>query len=289
MNCKNCQDPLEEDAQFCNNCGGKVINSRITFKFLITDLFINVFGVDSKFFLTLRKMITHPNEVIEEYINGVRKRYLNPFAFFAISAGLSLLIYNFFAEDYLAIQSSVNKEQIADLQKIADEDLSILKDISNQELTKLKGRQQIAKMQLKFTEKTAEYMLRYFNLLMFIFLPFYALLSKWTYRKPHNFGEHIIINAYVYGFATYFSIVGFFISMLVHPSIYMISMVFYILYYLYVFGKLYNHSFGKIILKLLRFILVLIIFSSLLILILGVLVFVIGYILAKTGIIGKPI
>ncbi len=46
MNCKNCQDPLEENAQFCDNCGAKVITSRITFKFLITVLFA-VMGLET--------------------------------------------------------------------------------------------------------------------------------------------------------------------------------------------------------------------------------------------------
>lgn len=103
MNCKNCKDPLEKDAQFCDNCGAKVITSRITFKFLITDLFINVFGIDSKFFLTLRKMLTHPQNVINEYLKGVRKRYVNPFAFLAVGAALSVIIYNFYADDFIAI------------------------------------------------------------------------------------------------------------------------------------------------------------------------------------------
>ena len=94
MNCKNCQEPLNENSQFCNNCGGKVVSQRITFKKLFVDFFINVFGVDNKFFLTLRKILTNPENVINEYLDGVRNRYINPFAFLAIGAGLSLLVFN---------------------------------------------------------------------------------------------------------------------------------------------------------------------------------------------------
>jgi len=50
MKCKNCNNLLKENTTFCDNCGAKIITYRITFKQLITDLFINVFGVDSRFF-----------------------------------------------------------------------------------------------------------------------------------------------------------------------------------------------------------------------------------------------
>lgn len=254
MNCKNCQDPLEKDAQFCDNCGAKVIKNRITFKFLITDLFINVFGIDSKFFLTLKKMAIQPNEVINEYLIGVRKRYVNPFAFLAIGAALSVIIYNFYADDFIAIQSSANSGQIEALKETAEIDISTIKDISEKELKKLKSKKQSAKIQLEFMDKMMKFMLRYFNLLTFLFLLLYAILSKWTYRKPHNFGEHIVINAYIYGFTTYFSLVAFFFAMIIHPSIYTFSVLAYIVYYLFAFGKLYNLSIGKSVLKLFRFI-----------------------------------
>lgn len=253
MKCKNCQHTLENDAQFCDNCGAKVVKNRITFKFLLTEIFTNVFGLDNKFFLTIRKMLTHPEDVLNEYLSGVRKRYVNPFSFFAIAAAISLLVYNFFAEDYLAFQASVNSEQVAEIKELANKDLSTLTDISKEELKKLQGKKLGAQLQLKFMDKMAEYMLRYFNLIMFMFLPVYALLSKWTFPKPHNFGEHIVMNAYVYGFTTLFSIIAFLLSIAIHPKIYFFSMLIYIFYYLYVFKRLYNLSFGKTLLKLIRF------------------------------------
>ena len=281
MNCKNCQDSLEENAQFCDNCGAKVIIDRITFKQLITELIINVFGIDSKFFLTLRKMATKPDEVLKEYLLGVRKKYVNPFAFLAIGAGLSLLIFNYFADDFIAIQSNFNSEETAKIKEMADLDLSTLKNISEKELKILEAKKKVAQIQIKSMDKMLQFMLHYYNLLTFIFLPIYSLLSKWTYKKPHNYGEHIVINAYIYGFTTYFSIIAFFAAMLIHPSIYLFSMVAYIGYYLYAFGKLYNLSFGKSVLKLLRFLLGLILFS----LIILITVAVIGFLIGKLGLI----
>lgn len=98
-----------------------------------------------------------------------------------------------------------------------------------------------------------KYTLKYFNLFCFIFIFILALLSKWTYWKPNNYGEHVIINAYLYGFLTLFSVMCFLISMVTHPRVFMFSSIAYFFYYLYALGKFYKHSFFKSIVKFLRF------------------------------------
>ncbi|WP_435803230.1 DUF3667 domain-containing protein [Polaribacter sp.] len=111
MRCKNCQKPLEKDAHFCNHCGAKIVINRITFKQLISEVFINVFGFDKKFFRTFKEMITQLQVVISDYLNGVRKRYMNSFAFLAVGAALSPIIFNYYADDFIKINSSINSEQ----------------------------------------------------------------------------------------------------------------------------------------------------------------------------------
>lgn len=267
MNCKNCQDPLEEGAHFCDNCGAKVVTSRITFKLLIGQLFSDVFGVDSKFFLTLKKMLLAPEEVLNEYLTGVRKRYVNPFAFLAVGAALSLLTFNFFSDEFIKMQSGFETEQSREMKALANKDLSTIKDISKEELAILRQKQHSAKMGLKFQETYFNFFLQYFNLITFLILPVYALTSKWTYRKPHNYGEHIVMNAYLQGFTMYISLITFFISMYTHPLVYMASMFLYFIYYLFAFGRLYNHSFTKSVVKFLKFLVVLAVVLSLLILV----------------------
>lgn len=268
MNCKNCNEVLENNAHFCDNCGAKVIKNRITFRFLLVELFASM-GFESLYFITLKKMFTAPQDVIKEYLGGIRKRYVNPFAFIAVGAALSLLIFNYFSDDYMKMQSqsTLNKSQIEELKKTANIDLSKAKDLSDKEFKKLKRSKTTAQRQLKFIETWAAYVLKYFNIVAFLFLPFYALISKLTYFKPYNYGEHIVINAYVQGATMYVSIIAFVLSMLINPNLFMGSMLFVVAYYLYIFSKLHNIGFGKSLLKLLRFILVLIVSIVLLMLI----------------------
>jgi len=276
MNCKNCNEVLENNALFCDNCGAKIIKSRITFKFLMVELF-SVLGLDSLFFNTLKKMFLAPQEVLNEYLNGIRKRYVNPFAYLAVGAALSLIIFNFFSEDYLKMQATVNQSQTKEIKELANKDLSTIKNLSKEEFSKLKVKQQFAKKQLQYMDSWAGFILRNFNIITFLFLPFYALLSKLTYSKSHNFGEHIVINSYILGTTMFITIFFFFLSMCIHPSILTYSILTTLAYYLYSFSKLYKHSFGKSLLKLLRFIGVLIL--------LGIIVIVIGAIIGI--IIGK--
>lgn len=276
MNCKNCQNPLEEKTHFCNNCGAKVVLDRINFKNLLLEFFIVNFGIDSRFFLTMRKMVTDPDDVVNEYLEGVRKRYINPFAFLAVAAGLSVIIFNYFADDFIAIQNSVQSEQIKELKEKASVDISKLENLSAKEKQKKQIEKKVAQMQLDLTDKMWDFMLRYLNLLTFVFLLIYAVLSKWTFWKPHNFGEHIVMNGYMYGFVTYLTLIAFFLSMVIHPTIYMITILASILYYMYAFGKIYKLSIGENILKLLRFLLGLIIVVVILGIITVVIVFIIG-------------
>jgi hypothetical protein len=275
MNCKNCQHILEENAKFCFNCGAKVITDKTTFKQLISEVIINVFGFDSKFFNTLKEMITQPQVVISDYLNGVRKRYMNPFAFLAVGAALSLLIFNYFADDFIKINGSMNSEQMAETREKAN--MEIPEGLSEKETKKLKVEKKAAEFTLKFTNGMMQFMLHYYNLLTFVFLFIYAILSKWTFWKPHNFGEHIVINAYIYGLTTYLSIILFLIAIIVHPSVYFFSMIGYVIFYMYSFGRFYQLSFGKNILKLFRFLLGLCIFVFTIAVIFALIGMVIGF------------
>lgn len=253
MNCKNCNEILESDAHFCDNCGAKVIKNRISLRFLLGELFASM-GFESLYFTTLKGMFFTPHGVIKEYLEGVRKRYVNPFAYLALGAALALIIFNYFSEDYLKVQATFNKDQIEELKKTANKDLSAIKNITEKDFIKLKGKQESAKAQLNFIESWSQFLLRYFNLAAFLFLPFYALVSKLTYYKPHNYGEHIVINAYIQGTTMYVTIICFLLSMVIHPRFFSISIVFVTLYYLYTLGKLYSYSFKKSVIKFFKFI-----------------------------------
>lgn len=91
MDCKNCKSKLNQKNNYCCDCGAKIIRERITIKSLLFDLLV-AFGWDSSFFVTLRHLFCKPQIVFKEYVNGTRKKYANPFTFFALSLAISLFV-----------------------------------------------------------------------------------------------------------------------------------------------------------------------------------------------------
>ncbi len=102
MECKNCKHTHTEPFDFCPNCGAKVIRNRLTLKNLSVDIAQRVFDIDNTFARTFRHLFTRPDEVIESYVQGVRRRYLNPIGYFGIAITLSgillLLMRRFFRD-----------------------------------------------------------------------------------------------------------------------------------------------------------------------------------------------
>ena len=103
MNCKNCEGSLRTDYSYCSNCGAKVIRNRLTIKNLWYDVTERFFNVDNTFLKTFLHLFSKPEVVVDSYVKGVRKRYLNPIAYFTIALTLSgILLYilkKFFLKD----------------------------------------------------------------------------------------------------------------------------------------------------------------------------------------------
>ncbi len=89
MNCKNCNTELSEQDQYCKSCGGKVIRKRLTLKNLFEHLSETFFNYDNKLLRTIVTLFKQPTVVTDNYINGVRKRYVDPISFFGLALTLS--------------------------------------------------------------------------------------------------------------------------------------------------------------------------------------------------------
>ena len=95
MECKNCGHSLEDGAHFCNHCGAKVIIEPFTFRYVTRDFEEKYLDLDRNLLVrTIRDMVIRPQEVINGYIDGVRKRHLNLANWLAVAVTVSgLLIF----------------------------------------------------------------------------------------------------------------------------------------------------------------------------------------------------
>ncbi len=231
MICKSCNSTLIPSAKFCNDCGGKVIQNRLTLKNLFEDSIQRVFNYDNRLLQTFIKLFTKPEDVIGSYINGSRKKYTDAVSYFAIAltiAGLQMFILNKFFPSALDFSGFTFNEQ-----------------------------QQAVAAQNKIKNFTIEYQ----SLIMMFYIPMYALMSKITFFnfKKYNYTEHLVIFLYVQAQITIVSF--FYLFAMMSIGISFSTLTFYmfplmVIYSAYCLKRLHGLSLKGIIYKFLFFILI---------------------------------
>ena len=146
MKCKNCNTEILPDHDYCSSCGAKVIRNRLTIKNLFQHFSEQYFNYDNKLLKTFVHLFTKPEVVIEGYITGTRKTYVNVVSYFAIAitlSGLYLFIVNKFFPGAMKLP----------------------------EFMQTPGQEE-------FQSKNMAFVQEYQSLLMMLYIPFYAIMAK---------------------------------------------------------------------------------------------------------------
>lgn len=271
MECKNCNVEIFDNDNFCSACGAKIVKERLTLKNLFSS-FINALGWDNKFFLTLRHLLHQPHKVSSDFINGVRNKYANPFSFLIINLTISLLVYTQFYDSYIELSSDIG------LYYTEQHDNNVYSNEQTQKGLELLGYNNQKDLQRDINSA----LLKYYNTVSFILLPFYTLLAFLVFGKPFNFGEHLIINTYLQGILTFLSVVLFLLSLWtkINFVLYGIPPLLFI-YYIFTYQKIYKFNPGRFILKIFKFIGLLMAFLLLILILSYIIGFLFGYISAQ--------
>lgn len=110
MNCKNCNTALSKLINYCPLCGAKIVKKRLTFKNITADINEQFLNIDNKFLKTFIHLFTKPEIVINGFIEGTRKKYVNVIQYFAISltlVGVQVFLMNTFFKDALTFDPNV--------------------------------------------------------------------------------------------------------------------------------------------------------------------------------------
>lgn len=95
--CNNCKDELT--GKYCNSCGQRASVHKITFGETFQDLIDTMFSVNTPLWTTLKMLIKNPGKLFREYLNGRRKSYYKPVAFFILMTIVYLVIRSFIKFD----------------------------------------------------------------------------------------------------------------------------------------------------------------------------------------------
>mgnify|MGYP003668858395 CR=1 FL=1 len=169
MDCKNCKNILRDVDGFCSSCGARIIDERISLRFLFKEFLDKVLSVDNKLLKTFFHLFTKPEVVIDGFIKGVRKKHYNPVNYLLVSITLSG-IYLYFLKDIAFETLGINSGQGSGN---PFEDPEFLK---------------------KFVDLTTDYqaLLSVANIPLYGFISWLVFLNK----KKYNFYEHLIIYLY---------------------------------------------------------------------------------------------
>ncbi|WP_116770647.1 DUF3667 domain-containing protein [Maribacter litoralis] len=234
MNCKNCENNLRTDFSYCPDCGAKVIRNRLTVKNLWYDATERFFNIDNTFLVTFKHLFTKPDEVIGGYINGVRKKYLNPISYLTIAitfGGLFVYVCTEFFPNALDFDFRYeNSSSLTEAENLGQD----------------------------FQKTWNTYLFKYQSLFYMAMMPFLALISRLVFinKKQFNLSEHFVINIYAYSHLsiiinTVYMLVLWNSKLLYYVS--MVNLVFQIGFFTWVFYKLFNLTIKQTILKLLLF------------------------------------
>lgn len=249
MDCKNCGKGLRTDYHYCPACGAKWIVNRITFRNLWFDITERHFNLDNTFLRTFLHLFSKPEVVIGSYIDGIRKKYLDPISYIGIALTLSglfvLLLQKFF------------------LDKL---DFGILERLgTTSDLLK------------KITSATLEIS----SFIYVLYIPILAF-SGWLLlnRKNYYFSEYLVVGVYTLAQFSIFTFPASLLILVMVPEYYLAlatpMIMVMVLYATYVANRLNGLDFGRSFLFVLIFVIGyfgISIFLNLLLLITGALEF----------------
>ena len=232
MQCVNCSREFQETEKYCSNCGNEKLCDRITIRSLINEFFSKYFSLDSKLIVTVKDMTVQPQEVILSYINNNRKKYLPPINFMIIAG----LLGGFYA--YL-----LNSGYLGEL---------------DYEALVVDQKSEVGIDQVEFTKSINTTVQKYYSLITFLTIPLLALISKLVFYnyKQFNFAEHSVIYAYGYSQFLILSYVSIPFSFILDNFIYYYSILSFVLligFHIYILKRLFDISWGKMMVKTLLF------------------------------------
>lgn len=227
MKCKNCSLSLRENDNFCNACGAKVIRNRLTFKNLWEEFTEKFLNLDNTFLKTFLHLFTQPETVIVGFINGVRRKYMNPVNYIAIALTLTGILIFFMKKTF---PEGIDFNQFGT---------------------------QVYKAEV--SKKLTDFIFAFYSLISLLFIPVFAVSAYLSFNnKKFVFTEHIISFIYIQAQYSLFTFPVTLLIFFLAPERYMQLSLFFILvmlwYALYVMKRVSGLKKGDFILKSIIFI-----------------------------------
>ena len=175
--CLNCNTEITQN--FCPSCGQKKYK-RIDRKYIWDEVQYSTVHMNKGFFYSLKNTLKNPGKTARTFIDGNRVNHYKPIALAFILSGISAFIA------YKMVGLGELTEKVNAMQTQDVEQLNVLKSVN-------------------------DFVKTYISLLALASIPFFALLTRWSFKSfGNNFYEHIVMNAYILAYSNILSILIFY-------------------------------------------------------------------------------
>jgi hypothetical protein len=208
--CQNCNHPIGQEMEFCPNCGQKALPEHLTLKYFIHEFLNNYFSFDSKFFKTIRPLVSKPAFLTQEFIDGRRIRYINPIQLFVFISFLYFLVDSFMIlkevsdkKDFVVMKSNGETISSDSLDVVLSEEASkaALNDSLNNSSAVgdfIKKSQEFNQLEKDEQNEKVSKIISYF---IFLLMPLFALFLNWLYSKSNRrYLENLIFSLHFHAF-----------------------------------------------------------------------------------------
>lgn len=103
--CPNCE--AERTGVFCAQCGQRFMDGRLTFRQLWETAKVQLFRLEQGVVHTIIRMTVDPGDVARRYVQGQRRRFINPLTYFLIGGTVSLLTFSLY--EHLLAESLIRQ------------------------------------------------------------------------------------------------------------------------------------------------------------------------------------
>ncbi|WP_162946404.1 DUF3667 domain-containing protein [Chitinophaga barathri] len=296
--CLNCGQEVQ--VRFCSYCGQENVQTKESFRHLVSHFFQDITHYDSKFLTSLKFLFFYPGLLTKEYINGKRMAYINPIRLYVFTSFVFFLILGMTGNRDNPYEREVQAKQQKEFEAMlmqADSLQDALRQgrVAPADTASTRNRIQVLRVmgtdtirnaahlydsiqqsmppqmredwwERKIQTRTLEMRDKYgtnmgkafadkvlysFPKLMFLLLPFFALLLKWFFRrKSWVYADHAIFSIHFHTFIFMFGILGMLLNTLLHSeTLFGWMMIPVFLYFVFAVRNAYQVSTGTALLR----------------------------------------
>lgn len=213
-NCRNCDAPLA--GEYCAHCGQRERGADLTFGQFAGELADELFSWDSRLWRTLVPLLFRPGFLTAEFIAGRRARYVPPFRLYLIISFVLILVVTALASNDSYVVTDQGLVIGADTGVAADQPdpAAARKNPAGENsppwLKDLDRRLQDNARRLQDNPAALiQPLLEYLPQMMFLLLPFFALLLQVCYLfSPYHYLQHLVFSLHFHSFAYVLYLVG---------------------------------------------------------------------------------